>query len=96
MPRVAKELVDLKSLARTHTPAAIRVLASVMNQPKAPASARVFAANSLLDRGWGKAPVQLAGEDGGAITVTIRQIIDIAHQSIEDETKVIEHITELR
>jgi hypothetical protein len=58
---------------------------------KAPPSARSFAASTLLDRGWGKAPVQLTGEDGGDIRITIRQIIANAIQSDEDEMKVIEH-----
>lgn len=51
---MAKAPVDLRSLARAHTAAAIKTLAGIMNQPKAQASARVTAANSLLDRGWGK------------------------------------------
>jgi hypothetical protein len=34
-----------------------------MNQSSAPESARVAAANSLLDRGWGKAPQAIIGGD---------------------------------
>ena len=52
MPRSAKTLVDLKSLARVHTATCIRTLASIVTQPKAPANARVAAAGQLLDRGW--------------------------------------------
>jgi len=51
----------------------------------------VTAATALLDRGWGRAPLQLTGEDGGDIRVVIRQIIETAVQSVEDETKLIEH-----
>lgn len=36
-----------------------------MNQKKAPPAARVAAANSILDRGWGKAPQAL--EHSGAV-----------------------------
>ena len=51
---MAKVPSDVKSIARTHTTAAIRTLAGIMRQPKAPESARVAAATALLDRGWGK------------------------------------------
>jgi len=51
---MAKAPIDIRSLARTHTEAALRTLAGIMNQPDAPEAARVAAANSLLDRGWGK------------------------------------------
>jgi len=41
-----------------------------MNEKKAPAAARVSAAQALLDRGWGKAPQPLDGDgEGGAINV---------------------------
>lgn len=73
---MAKAPADIRSLARGHTEAAIRVLAGIMNEPDAPHAARVAAANSILDRGWGK-PVQAIvgpeGEDGlpGAIQINV-------------------------
>jgi hypothetical protein len=51
-------------------------------------NARVNAASTLLDRGWGKALTTLADADGGPLTVTIRQIIDVVQHS---PAKVIEH-----
>jgi hypothetical protein len=51
---MAKTPTDIRSLARSHTAKAIRTLAGIMNEPRAPASARVSAAVALLDRGWGK------------------------------------------
>ena len=48
-------LTEAQALARTHTTAAISVLAEIMQDGKNPAAARVAAANSLLDRGWGRA-----------------------------------------
>ena len=51
---MAKAPTDLRSLARSYTETAIRVLASIMNQQDASPKARVSAADSLLDRGWGK------------------------------------------
>jgi hypothetical protein len=47
------------SLARQYTAEAITCLAAVMEDEKAPQAARVTAAQALLDRGWGKAPVQI-------------------------------------
>lgn len=51
---MAKAKTDIRSLARSHTESAIVTLASIMNQPKANPSARVAAAQAILDRGWGK------------------------------------------
>ena len=40
-----------------------------MNKQDAPESARVAAANSLLDRGWGKAAQIVAGDPDNPITI---------------------------
>ena len=85
---MAKATADLRSLARAQTETCVRVLTGVVRSAKAPASARVIAAQTLLDRGWGKAPQQLVGEDGGDIRVTIRQIIENA---VETDAPLIEH-----
>ena len=50
-PRV---LADVQELARERSPDAINTLAAIMDDQKAPPAARVAAANSLLDRGYGK------------------------------------------
>ena len=76
MPRAAKEIVDIRSLARSHTTTAIKVLAGIMSEPEAAPAARVTAACQLLDRGWGKPAQMVTGADGGDIKVIIRQIID--------------------
>ena len=51
----AKQITDVRDAARQHTLAAVETLVSVMEDLKAPHSARVAAANGLLDRGYGKA-----------------------------------------
>jgi hypothetical protein len=68
----------------------VNTLVGIARSKGAPPSARAFAATSLLDRGWGKAPQQLTGEDGGDIRVTIRQILVNATQS-EPDPLTIEH-----
>ena len=49
-----KVLHDVQELARQHTEAAIDTLAEIMQDEKAPHSARLSAAEALLSRGWGR------------------------------------------
>jgi hypothetical protein len=72
---VAKAATDIRSLARTHTESALKVLAGIMNQHEAPPAARVSAATALLDRGWGK-PSQ-------TVDMTVRR--QIAKELSDDE-----------
>lgn len=51
---MAKAITEIRSLARSHTEKALNVLVGIMGNVDAPAAARVQAANSILDRGWGK------------------------------------------
>jgi hypothetical protein len=56
-----KLVSDVRAAARQHTADAIKMLAAIMGDGKAPAAARIAAARELLDRAWGKAP--------GALTI---------------------------
>jgi Family of unknown function (DUF5681) len=47
---------SIQELARKHTIQALDVLVQIMLNEKAPPNARVAAANTLLDRAYGKAP----------------------------------------
>jgi hypothetical protein len=47
-------IADVKELSRLEGPEAVRQLASIMKDGRAPHAARVSAANSLLDRGYGR------------------------------------------
>lgn len=58
----------LTELARDHTEDAVKTLAAIMLNGRATAAARVTAANSILDRGWGKAPQAITGPNGGPIS----------------------------
>ena len=71
---MAKTPTEIKSLARAHTEPAINTLAGIMNQKKAPPAARAAAANSLLDRGWGKPPqaLQIKGDPDSPIIFNLR------------------------
>jgi len=68
---MAKTPTEIRSLARSHTEAAINTLVGIMNQATSPEAARVSAANSILDRGWGKATQPIAGEDDGPIELRV-------------------------
>ncbi len=70
---MAKAKADIRSLARSQTEKAVKVLVGIMSQSKAPPAARVSAANALLDRGWGKAAQSHTDADGGPI----RHIVEI-------------------
>lgn len=66
----------VRELAQAQTENAIAGLVSILENKKAPASARVSAAVALLDRGWGKPAQPIDGDgDGGAIIHEIRRTI---------------------
>lgn len=71
--RAVREL-NVESIARGYTRLALSTLAGIMKGPKYPPSARVAAANSILDRAWGK-PSQSVAVDG-EIQVTIRKMLE--------------------
>ena len=72
---------DVADAARERTQDAIDVLAAIMKDPKAPAAARVSAAQAILDRGYGK-PAQAVEVSAGP---------DLTHLSDED-LKTLERI----
>lgn len=70
-----KEYQELKDLAKQHTVEAINTLADWMKDKTQP-RASVMASQILLDRGWGKAVQPVSGEDGKAIEIIVRTIVD--------------------
>lgn len=71
MPK-SKTVTEIRSIARGHTRTAINVLVGVMRSKDATHAARVSAANSILDRGWGKAAQALENGDNGAFELVSR------------------------
>lgn len=69
---MAKSSAEIRSLARAHTEKAINALVGIMSQPKAPAAARVSAAQVLLDRGWGKATQPISGDEDNPLRIIQR------------------------
>jgi hypothetical protein len=76
----AKRIVaDVKATAREMTPEALSTLRTVMNDPKAPPSARVGAATAVLDRGWGRPTQSIEGQ----VTLSFEQMILMATEREE-------------
>lgn len=70
----AEKKRTLTEIARDHTEEAMAVLVGIMNDRKAPAAARASAANSVIDRGWGKPAqsMELTGSEGGPIEAVVQ------------------------
>jgi hypothetical protein len=79
-------LADVQELARERSPDAINTLAAIMDDQKAPPAARVAAANSLLDRGYGK-PTQptLTKIDPG--TMSDEELAAIVRNGIQPDAR---------
>lgn len=61
---------DLRELARQHTEKALKTLVEICDHGENE-SARVTAANSLLDRGWGKPAVPIADDLPPVVTINL-------------------------
>lgn len=72
-----KAEATLKELATQHTPEAIQTLVDIFKDKLTPAAAKVAAIKEILDRGHGKAPQAITGENGGPIQseTVIKQVI---------------------
>lgn len=68
-------IAEVRDLARKQTEESVNALISIRDNSKAPPAARVSAANSLLDRGWGKATQIIAGDEENPFKLTV-EIID--------------------
>lgn len=83
-----KTLTEIRSLARSHTRAAINVLVSIMRSKDATPAARVTAANVILDRGWGKAPQAIENGGDGALELVHRIERVIVHPENTDSESI--------
>ena len=84
---MAKTPAEIKSLARAHTAKAVNTLVGIMNKSTAPEAARVAAANSILDRGWGKAVQHIEAE------VTRRYVARLPSKAETTDTWQHQHAT---
>ena len=84
-PKMPKTVKEVKELAKEFTPMALKTLAAVCSNPKAPPAARVAAADSLINRAWGR---PAASDFEGAEALVIK-VLKFADQP-DDNIKVIE------
>lgn len=70
-----KATVSIKEAAREYTEAALQTLVSVMKDDEAPHAAKVSAANSILDRGYGKASTVISGDEDGNPAEIVHHIL---------------------
>lgn len=61
---VSRAKKDLAEAAKAHAEDALAVLVEIAKDSEAPHSARVSAANAIIDRGYGKPFTQGPGDDG--------------------------------
>ena len=85
-PKMPKTVKEVKELAKEFTPMALKTLAAVCSNPKAPPAARVAAADSLINRAWGR---PAANDFEGAEQLVIR-VMKFSEQIGDDNIKVIE------
>lgn len=79
--KVSKAKRDISELAKEHGRAALQTLVDVANDEEAPHSARVSAANGLLDRGYGKPPQSLL--HGGDAENPVKVITQIERRIVK-------------
>lgn len=75
---MAKTPTEIRSLARGHTAEAINCLVGIMRNGTNE-SAKVSAAEKILDRGWGKAAQPIDGDgEGGPVKLEaiVRKIVE--------------------
>jgi len=61
-PEARKVMADIKALAKEYAEEAIKTLAEVMKDAKAPHAAKVAASTAILDRGYGKPSQPIEGQ----------------------------------
>lgn len=85
---------DVREYCRSKSQAAVEALVEVMSSKSAPPSARVAAANSILDRGFGKPQIEVNATVSSYDNMSERELVAyIAGKTIEGEAiRVIEEM----
>jgi len=84
-PRRPKALHSVQELAQQYTEQAIETLAEIMRDKDAPATARLAAAEALLNRGWGKPIQPSAQSESGTFEDWLDSLDDHTKQLIADD-----------
>jgi len=83
----ARTLTEIRSLARSHTRTALRVLVGIMRSDEATPAVRLSAANAILDRGWGKAAQPIENSEDGApeLVHRVERVIVRPEEAVEGD-----------
>ena len=65
----------IRQLAREHSAEALETILNIMRDVSAPHAARLSAAQSIHDRGWGKPSQVLSGDEDGNPAKLVHEII---------------------
>ena len=79
-----KVMRDIRQYCKEHSQEAVEALVDVVNSKTAPPSARVAAANSILDRGWGKPQIEVNATITTYDKMTEEQLITYITGSVID------------
>lgn len=75
---LGKITVELKATitetCKAYTVQAVQTWYDIMTNPSAPPAARAACANSIVDRGWGKVPQTLIGDEANPIQHSVKVI----------------------
>ena len=82
-----KVIGEVQALARQYTTEALETLRDIMRDKKAPHAARGYAANSILDRGYGRPSqtISSTGQDKPPDQMTDAELLAIAAQPDDDD-----------
>lgn len=82
----ARTRTEIRSLARSHTRTALKVLVGIMRSDDATPAVRLSAANAILDRGWGKSaqPIE-SGEEGVETIHRVERVIVRPEDAVDSE-----------
>ena len=73
-PKLPEDIKHVRELARLYTPQAVQALVDTLKDGGW--SAKVAAANVLLDRGWGKPEQPIVGDEGGPVRHMVRIVFE--------------------
>lgn len=91
-----REVGDMRELAKSYTEAAVRTLATVMNDESVSPSARAAAACAILDRAYGRPSqsietrVDIAVDVATAHAATLMRLAEQARHKKEEASRVLE------
>lgn len=83
---MALSVTEVRAAARVHTKTMFKVLHGVATNKEAPHASRVAAANSILDRAWGKPDQAVTLEAGQSLLDVLTELEARREQRLQDNS----------